>query len=172
VGLGLLRDADFMASDVASQGGGAGPGLDRYRRARSAVRAGWRGRPSPGTASGHRGEARKTRAAEPRRSLHKAKKGLIQGSSGNFIGGFWAHPQPGNRRKGLHQLGVSPLNRLVSRGPRPGHSRPSYVKFIRLGRGRLGYPRDLGAERIECPSERLRILAVNEAQEADQTTSP
>ena len=37
-----------MASDVASQGGGAGPGRDRHRRARSAVRAGWRGGPSPG----------------------------------------------------------------------------------------------------------------------------
>jgi hypothetical protein len=48
-----------MASDVASQGGGAGPGLDRHRRARSAVRAGWRGGPSPGTASGHLGEARR-----------------------------------------------------------------------------------------------------------------
>jgi hypothetical protein len=31
--------------------------------------------------------------------------------------------------------GVSLLNGLVSRGPRPGQSRPSYVKFTRLGRG-------------------------------------
>jgi hypothetical protein len=44
-------------------------------------------------------------------------------------------PQPGNRRKGLHRLGVSLLNGLVSRGPRPGHSQPSYVKFTRLGQG-------------------------------------
>jgi hypothetical protein len=51
----ILAKADSMASDVASQGGGAGPGRDRHRRARSAVRAGWRGGPSPGTASGHRG---------------------------------------------------------------------------------------------------------------------
>ena len=64
-----------MASDVASQGGGAGPGLDRHRLARSAVRAGWRGGPSPGTASGHRGEARKPRAAGPRRPLLKGKGG-------------------------------------------------------------------------------------------------
>ena len=63
------------------------------------------------------------------------ERGLIRGSSGNFIGGFRDHPRPGKRRKGLHQLGVSPLNRLVSRGPRPGHSRLSYVKFTRLGRG-------------------------------------
>jgi hypothetical protein len=41
--------SDSMASDVASQGGGAGPGRagDRLRRARSAVRAGWRGGPAP-----------------------------------------------------------------------------------------------------------------------------
>jgi hypothetical protein len=45
-----------MASDVASQGGGAGPGRDRHQRARSAVRAGWRGGPSPGTVSGHQGD--------------------------------------------------------------------------------------------------------------------
>jgi hypothetical protein len=165
-------EPDSMASDVASQGGGAGPGRDRHRRARSAVRAGWRGGPSPGTASGHRGEARKPRAAGPRRQRLKGKGVLIRGSSGNFIGGFRAHPQPGNRRKGLHQLGVSPLNRLVSRGPRPGHSRPSYVKFTRLGRGRLGYPRDLGPERIERPSEQLRTLAADRAQEADQITAP
>jgi hypothetical protein len=61
--------------------------------------------------------------------------GLIRRSSGNFIGRFRAHPQPGIRLEGLHQLGVSPLNGLVSRGPLSGHSRPSYVKFIRLGRG-------------------------------------
>jgi hypothetical protein len=71
----------------------------------------------------------------------KEREVLIRGSSGNFIGGFRAHPQQGNRREGLHRLGVSPLNGLVSRGPRPGHSRPSYVKFTRLGRGRLGYSR-------------------------------
>jgi hypothetical protein len=65
---------------------------------------------------------------------------------------------------------MSPLNRLVSRWPRPGHSRPSYVKFTRLGRGRLGYPRELGPERIERPSEQLRTPAVNKAQEADQIT--
>jgi hypothetical protein len=64
-----------MDSDVASQGGGAGPGRDRRRRAPSAVRAGWRGGPSPGTASGHRGEARKTLAAWPRRPRLKGKKG-------------------------------------------------------------------------------------------------
>jgi hypothetical protein len=62
-----------MASDVASQGGGAGPGRDRHRRARSAVRARWRGGPSPWTASGHRGEARKPRAAGPRRPRLKGK---------------------------------------------------------------------------------------------------
>jgi hypothetical protein len=66
-----------MASDVASQGGGAGPGRDRHRRARSAVRAGWRGGPSPGTASGHRGQARKPRAAGPRRPRLKGKGSLI-----------------------------------------------------------------------------------------------
>ena len=98
--------------------------------------------------------------------------GLIRRSSGNFIGRFRAHQQPGNHRKGLHRLGVSPLNGLVSRGPRPGHSRPSYVKFTRLGRGRLGYPRELGPERIEGPSEQLRTPAVNKAQEADQITAP
>jgi hypothetical protein len=97
---------------------------------------------------------------------------LIRGSSGNFIGGFRAHLQPGNRREGLHRLGVSLLNRLVSRGPRPGHSRPSYVKFTRLGQRQLGYPRDLGPERIERPSEQLRTLAVDRAQEANQITVP
>jgi hypothetical protein len=60
--------------------------------------------------------------------------GLTQGSSGNFIGGFRAHPQPGKRRKGLHLLKGNPLNRLVSRWPRHGHCWPSYVKFTRLGR--------------------------------------
>jgi hypothetical protein len=53
----LTRDSDSIASDVASQGGGAGPGRDRHRRARSAVRARWRGGPSPETVSGHQGEA-------------------------------------------------------------------------------------------------------------------
>jgi hypothetical protein len=37
--------------------------------------------------------------------------------------------------------------------------------------GRLGYPRELGAERIERPS-RLRILAVKKEQEDDQITAP
>jgi hypothetical protein len=59
----LLRGARLsglsMTSDVAFQGGGAGPGRDRHWRARSAVRAGWRGGPSPGTANGHSGEARR-----------------------------------------------------------------------------------------------------------------
>jgi hypothetical protein len=100
------------------------------------------------------------------------KGALIRGSSGNFIGRFRAHPQRDNCRKGLHRLGVSPLNGLVSCGPRPGHSRPSYVKFTRLGRGRLGYSRDLGPERIKRPSEQLRTPAVNRAQEADQITAP
>jgi hypothetical protein len=116
--------------------------------------------------------ARKPRAAGPRRQRLKGKGSLIRGSPGNFIGGFRAHPQQGNRREGLHRLGVSPLNGLVSRGPRPGHSRPSYVKFTRLGRGRLGYPRELGPERIERPSEQLRTPAVNKAQEAHQITAP
>jgi hypothetical protein len=110
-----------------------------------------------------------------RRAAAAAAQGkgvLIRGPSGNFIGGFRAHLQPGNRREGLHRLGASVLNGLVSRGPRPGHSRPSYVKFTRLGRGRLGYPRDLGPERIERPSEQLRKLAVARAQEADQITAP
>jgi hypothetical protein len=93
-----------MASDVASQGGGAVPGRDRHRRAHSAVRARWRGGPSPGTASGHRGEARKPRAAGPRRPRLKGKGLLIRGSSGNFICGFRAHPKHGNRREGLHRL--------------------------------------------------------------------
>ena len=88
------------------------------------------------------------------------------------MGGFRAHSQQGNRREGLHRLGASLLNGLVSRGPLPGHSRPSYVKFTRLGRGRLGYPRDLGPERIEHPSEQLRTLAADKAQEADQITAP
>jgi hypothetical protein len=79
-------EPDSMASDVASQGGGAGPGRDRHRRARSAVRAGWRGGPSPGTASCHWGEARKPRAAGQRRPLLKGKGSLIRGSSGNFFG--------------------------------------------------------------------------------------
>jgi hypothetical protein len=107
-----------------------------------------------------------------RGSSLKGKGVLIRGSSGNFIGGFRAHPQHGNRRKGLHRLGVGLLNGLVSRRPRPGHSRLSYVKFTRLGRGRLGYPRDLGPERIERPSEQLRTLAADRAQEADQITAP
>jgi hypothetical protein len=67
-----------MASDVASQGEGAGPGRDRHRRASSAVRAGWRGGPSPGTANGHRGEARKPRATGPRRPRLKGKGLLIR----------------------------------------------------------------------------------------------
>jgi hypothetical protein len=158
--LNLLGPKDFsiplaasMASDVASQGGGAGPGRDRHRRASSAVRAGWRGGPSPGTASCHRGEARKPRAAGQRRPQLKGKGVLIRGSSGNFIGGFRAHLQPGNRWEGLHRLGASFLNGLVSRGPQPGHSRPSYVKITRLGRGRLGYPRELGPERIGAATD-------------------
>jgi hypothetical protein len=52
----------------------------------------------------------------------KEKGVLIRGSSGIFMGGLRAHPQPGNRQKGLHRLAVSPLNGMVSRGPRPGHS--------------------------------------------------
>ncbi len=67
--------------------------------------------PSPETASGLRGEARKPLAAEPRQRRLKGKGSLIRGS---FIGGFWAHPQQGNRREGLHQLGASLLNGLVS----------------------------------------------------------
>jgi hypothetical protein len=161
-----------MASDVASQGRGAGPGRDQYRLARSAVRAGWRGGPSPGTASVHRGEALKHRAAGPLRPRLKGKGMLIRGSSGNFIGRFWAHLQHGNRRERLHRLGTSLLNGLVSRGPRPGYSRPSHVKFTRLGREQLGYPRDLGPERIERPSEQLQTLAVDRAQEANQITAP
>jgi hypothetical protein len=65
--------AHSLASDVASQGGGAGPGRDRHRLARSAVRAGWRGGPSPGTASGHRSEARRPRTAGPRRPRLRGK---------------------------------------------------------------------------------------------------
>jgi hypothetical protein len=42
-----MVSSDCKASDVASQGGGAGPGRDRHRRARSAVRAGWRGGRAP-----------------------------------------------------------------------------------------------------------------------------
>ena len=38
--------------------------------------------------------------------------------------------------------------------------------------GRLGYPRDPGPERIERPSEQLRTLAADRAQEADQITAP
>jgi hypothetical protein len=100
----------------------------------------------------------------------KEKGVLIRGSSENFIGGFRAHPQQGNRREGRHRLGVSPPNGLVSHGPRPG-SRPSYVMFTRLGRGRLGYPRELGPEQIERPSEQLRTPAVNKAQEAGHPLS-
>jgi hypothetical protein len=87
----------------------------------------------------------------------KEKGVLIRESSGNFIGGFRAH--------------------LERASPAGGESperigRPSYVKFTRLGRGRLGYPRDLGPERIERPSEQLRTLAADRAQEADQITAP
>ncbi len=46
---------------------------------------------------------------------------FIRGSSWNFIGGFLVHLPSGKCRNGLHQLGASPLSRLVSRGPRPGH---------------------------------------------------
>jgi hypothetical protein len=72
-----------MASDVASQGGGAGPGRDRHRRARSAVRAGWRGGPSPGTASGHLGRGPE---APGRRAAAAAAQGQGIAHPNNHLG--------------------------------------------------------------------------------------
>jgi hypothetical protein len=84
------------------------------------------------------------------------------------MGGFRAHPQQGKRRKELHQLGGNLLNRLVSREPR---SQPAELRQVyQTWPGRLGCPRELGPEQIERPSERLRTLAVNKAQ--DQITAP
>jgi hypothetical protein len=54
-------------------------------------------------------------------------------------GGFRVHQQSGKRRNGPHQMGESPLNRLVSRGQRPGYCKRSYVKFIWNGLRGLGY---------------------------------
>ena len=57
------------------------------------------------------------------------------------------HPQFGKCRIGLHQLGASPLNRLVCRGPRPGPgSLPAELRQVCLAclAGRLGYPSELG----------------------------
>jgi hypothetical protein len=136
-----------MASDVASQGGGAGQGLHRHRRARRVV--GWRRGRAPGQRAG-------TGAAEPRdrgpvvdpgrraaAATAQGKDGrFVRGSSGNFMGRFRIDPQSSKCRNELrlHQLGASPLNRLVIRGPRPGRCRQSYVKFIRLGRGDSDIP--------------------------------
>jgi hypothetical protein len=98
----------------------------------------WWAEPRNRERSSGRGPEAPGRRAAAAAAQGQALKGVItRGSSGNFIGGFWSHLQPGNRREGLHRLGASLLNGLVSRG----HSRPSYVKFTRLGRGRLGYPR-------------------------------
>jgi hypothetical protein len=169
---GNPRRSRGTASDVASQGGGAGPGRDRHRRARSAVRAGWRGvrapepravigaRPgSPGPQGrGGRGSRARDRSSEDHLGISSADFGLIRSRA--IVG------------EGCIGWGASLLNGLVSRGPRPGHSRPSYVKITRLGRGRLGYPRDLGPEQIERPSEQLQTLAADRAQEADQITAP
>jgi hypothetical protein len=76
-----------MASDVASQGGGAGPGRDRHRRARSAVRAGWRGGPSAGNVSGHLGEAQRNIA---RGRWNRGPRPKKRGSSEDHLAISWA----------------------------------------------------------------------------------
>jgi hypothetical protein len=76
---------------------GAGPGRDRLRRARSAVRAGWRGGQSPGTVSGHLGEARrnvakgcqrpeKRRSSEEHLAISRADFRLICGPAAAVMG--------------------------------------------------------------------------------------
>jgi hypothetical protein len=80
---------------------------------------------------------------------------FIRGSSGNFIGGSWVHPQPGKCQNGVHQLGVSPLT-VEGRDPvtagRVTSSVPGLARETR-------YTEWTWPERLERLSERLRTLA-------------
>jgi hypothetical protein len=68
----------------------------------------------------------------------KAKDGCSsEDHLGISLADFGLICSPASARKGFISGGwvMGPLNGLVSRWPRPGHCRPSYVKFTRLGRG-------------------------------------
>jgi hypothetical protein len=75
--------------------------------------------PSPGTASGHLGEARRTVAAGPRQPRIKAREErFIYGLSGSFMGGFLLHSRSGRCSNGHHQIGGSLLTVGLVRGAR------------------------------------------------------
>jgi hypothetical protein len=116
--------------DVASQGGCAGPGRVRYRRARRAVRAGWLGaEPRDRERSSGRGledfrrRAAAAAAQDPRRV----------GSSEDHLEASWVDfgfiRSPASAGTGIirHQMGECLLSRSVSRGPRLGQYQWSYV---------------------------------------------
>ena len=159
-----------MASDVASQGGGAGPGRDRHRRARSAVRAGWRGGPSPGTASGPRGEARKTLAAGPRRPRLKGKGGAhpriiweihvrISGSSaagqssGRAASAGGESPEPIGQSRAATRPQPAELCQVYQTWP--GATRIPERSGARANRSSFGHSRQTGPRR---PSGSLRLI--------------
>jgi hypothetical protein len=171
-----------MASDVASQGGGAGPGRDPYQRARSAVRSGWRGGPSPGTASGHRGEAQKTLAAGPRRPRLKGKGGAHPRIIWEFHRRISGSPAAGQSSgRAASAGGESPERIGQSRAAtrQPAELRQDYQTWP----GATRIPERTGAKANRTPIRAVsdtrcqqgpggRTPAVNKAQEADQITAP
>jgi hypothetical protein len=68
-------------------------------------------------------------------------------------------------------MGVSLLNRSVSRGPRPGHSQRSYVKF-KWGVGGDSDIRVNGPKRLGGLSEQTWPPESNKAREAGRLTTP
>jgi hypothetical protein len=98
--------------------------------------------PSPGTASGHPGEAWRAVVAGPRQPRLKGSQGPKRAVHlriiwKSFMGGYRLHFQSGTCRNGQHQMGGG-------RGPRSGHCQQSYVKFKWGGRKGLGYPGEPG----------------------------
>jgi hypothetical protein len=144
-----------MASDVASQGGGAGQGRDRFRQARSAVRAGWRGGRAPRLQVVIR--ARSSRPGPQGRFCRGSRQGrevhprILWQFHWRILGSSAARQVP----EWVHQLGVSPLT-VEGRDPvtagRVTSSVPGLARETR-------YTEWTWPERLERLSERLRTLA-------------